>query len=128
MFSAALRSSPKWIVCSWSCSAYTLYMASPPGKELWLLARVADCTSQGKSRDVIDMTVSSAPLMNCPAAAGKASIESYGAPTSSAKASRFIMLFLQSPREAVPPESWPVAKNLQLPPATYCAHAMSRIT
>ena len=55
MFSAAFMSSPKWIVCSWRAWLYTLYMASPPGKELWLLARVADCTSQGNSLDVIDL-------------------------------------------------------------------------
>ena len=38
------------------------------------------------------------------------------------------MLFLHLSMLAVPPEAWPVAKNLQLLPATYCAHAMSRIT
>ena len=64
------------------------------------------------------MTVSSAPLMNCPAAAGKASIESYGALTSSAKARRLIMFSLQVLILASPPVVRPVAKNLVLQPAT----------
>lgn len=64
------------------------------------------------------MTVSSAPLMNCPAAAGKASIEAYGAPTSSAKARRFIMFSLQTESVASPPAVRSVAKNLVLQPAT----------
>ena len=118
MFSLAFMSSPKWIECSWSALAYFLYISSPPGKELCEFGREVDWTSQGKSRDVIDMTVSSAPLMNWPAAAGKASIESYGALTSSAKARRLIMRSLQSPTLATPPEVWPVAKNLVLQPAT----------
>ena len=77
------------------------------------------------------MTVSSAPLTNWPASAGKASIESYGAPTSSANARRFIMESRQVdtlPSPGAAPEALPVAKNLQLPPATYPEHEMSRIT
>ena len=74
------------------------------------------------------MTVSRAPLTNWPASAGKASIESYGAPTSSANARRFIMESRQSDTLPWPPVALPVAKNLQLPPATYAEHEMSRMT
>ena len=74
--------------------------------------------SKGLAAAAAHMTVSSAPLTNWPAAAGKASIESYGAPTSSAKARRFIMRSLQSRRLGFPFVVRPVAKNFVLQPAT----------
>lgn len=42
MFSLAFMSSPKWIECSWRALAYSLYMASPPGKELCEFGREVD--------------------------------------------------------------------------------------
>ena len=42
MFSLAFMSSPKWIECSWRLLAYSLYMTSPPGKELCEFGREVD--------------------------------------------------------------------------------------
>ena len=55
MFSLAFMSSPKWIECSWRALAYSWYIFSPPGKELCEFGREVDWTSQGSSRDVIDL-------------------------------------------------------------------------
>lgn len=73
-FSAAFMSSPKWMERSCSAAEYSVNAASPPGKELWV-PPMADVTSQGRSRDVTDMTVSRLPDSNCFSCAGKASID-----------------------------------------------------
>ena len=123
MFSVARMSSPKWMALRPSSFAYALYTASPPGKERCWLPELVCCTSHGSSLDVTLMTVSKLPLTNWPECAGKASIDSYGAPTSSANARRFIMLSLQVTARSAPdfplePSVTPVAKNLVLHPAT----------
>ena len=106
---------------------YCWYAVSPPGKEL-CRPPAAEVTSHGRRRVVMLRTVSRWPDSNCAAQQGKASMEAYLAPRSSANERRFIMLVcaVMSENLAAPATAAgrfartgsPLAKNCVLLPAT----------
>lgn len=112
-----------------------MYAVWPPGKELWV-PPPALWTSHGKRRVVTLRTVSRCPDCSCDSQQGKASIEPYMAPTSSAKLRRSMMFWRAVDRPKLPALSMlPAgvssllrAKKRVLQPATYPAQAMSRMT
>ena len=94
---------------------YAWKTASPPGKDEWLRA-LTPVTSHGSRREVTDMTVSRPWLAeNCCSLHGKASIEPYLEPTSSAKDRRACMFSRPMPSSYSSPF---LVKKLALPPAT----------
>ena len=94
---------------------YSWKTFSPPGKDEWLRA-LTPVTSQGSRREVTDMTVSRPVLAeNCCSVHGKASIEPYLAPTSSAKERRDWMFSRPVTRSCFLPF---LVKKVALQPAT----------